>query len=101
MPTAMPEAPFISTFGSLDGKNLGSINVPSKLGIQSTVPWDISAKRFCEYDESRHSVYLIAAKLLGSSSDPKLPWPSIKGCRVENSCAINTIASYAAPSPCG
>ena len=62
MPTAMPEAPFISTFGSLDGKNLGSINVPSKLGIQSTVPWDISVKRFCEYDESRHSVYLYRGK---------------------------------------
>ena len=38
IPTAIPEAPFNNTFGNLDERNFGSIKVPSKFGIQSTVP---------------------------------------------------------------
>ena len=44
-------------------------------------------------DESRASVYRMAANDLGSSGEPKLPWPSTRGWRYENGWAINTIAS--------
>ena len=44
IPTAIPEAPFNKTFGSLSGRNFGSIRVPSKFGIQSTVPSAASSR---------------------------------------------------------
>ena len=38
MPTAMPVLPFSNTFGKRAGSMTGSFRVPSKLGVQSTVP---------------------------------------------------------------
>ena len=38
IPTAIPDAPFNKTLGNLEDRYLGSIKVPSKFGIQSTVP---------------------------------------------------------------
>ena len=38
MPTAIPEVPFSSRLGRRAGRNAGSSSVPSKLGVQSTVP---------------------------------------------------------------
>ena len=101
IPTAIPDVPFKSIIGSFDGKITGSSNEPSKLGCQSTVP-DLSSEinklaKFVNFD----SVYLIAAKDLGSSWDPQLPCPSTKGYLKEKFCAIRTIASYAALSPWG
>ena len=43
MPTAIPEVPFSSRFGSRAGRITGSCSVPSKFGDQSTVPSDSSA----------------------------------------------------------
>jgi hypothetical protein len=49
---------------------------------------------------SRHSVYRYAAG--GSPSiEPKFPWPSTVGWRMEKSCAMRTRASYTLASPCG
>ena len=41
---------------------------------------------------SRTSVYRIAAGL-SPSTEPKLPWPSISGTRMEKVCAMRTMAS--------
>ena len=79
IPTAIPELPLISIFGICDGKNLGSFNVPSKLAIQSAVPFFRSLRSNSEYFVSLDSVYLIAAKDFGSSCVPQLPCPSING----------------------
>ena len=67
MPTAIPDVPFNNIVGILDGKITGSKSEPSKLGCQSTVP-DFSSEisRFAKF-VSFDSVYLIAAKDLGSS----------------------------------
>ena len=35
------------------------------------------------------------------STLPKLPWPSTSIARNENGCAMRTMASYTAVSPCG
>ena len=43
IPTAMPEPPFTKKFGNLVGKTIGSCNVPSKFGCQSTVSLSISS----------------------------------------------------------
>ena len=37
IPTAMPEAPFTSRFGILEGRTVGSFRLSSKLGRKSTV----------------------------------------------------------------
>jgi len=38
MPTAMPVEPFSSTCGTRAGSQAGSLSVPSKFAVQSTVP---------------------------------------------------------------
>ncbi|CCZ52615.1 unknown [Clostridium sp. CAG:75] len=43
IPTAIPEVPFTSRFGYLDGNTVGSFSVSSKFGIKSTVSLPISA----------------------------------------------------------
>ena len=101
IPTAIPEAPFNNIEGNLAGNITGSKSEPSKFGCQSTVP-DFSSDinksaNLVNFD----SVYLIAANDLGSSCDPQLPCPSTRGYLKEKFWAINTIASYAALSPCG
>ena len=35
------------------------------------------------------------------SMEPKLPWPSTSGTRIENGWAKRTIVPYTAKSPCG
>ena len=67
IPTAIPEVPLRRIIGIFAGKITGSSNEPSKFGCQSTVP-DLSSEinklaKFVNFD----SVYLIAAKDLGSS----------------------------------
>ena len=62
------------------------------MSISSIKNWDTL--------ESLVSVYLIAAA--GSpSTEPKLPWPSMRGKLIENSWTILTKASYTDWSPCG
>ena len=101
MPTAIPVVPFNKILGTLDGKIIGSEREPSKLGCQSTVPNLISSSKRFAYAVNLDSVYLIAAKDFGSSCVPQFPCPSTRGYLKEKFCAIKTIASYAALSPCG
>ena len=79
IPTAIPEVPLSKIVGIFDGKITGSRSDPSKLGCQSTVP-DFSSeiRRFAKL-VSLDSVYLIAAKDLGSSCEPQFPCPSTRG----------------------
>jgi hypothetical protein len=44
-------------------------------------------------DAERHSVYRIAAGGSSFPSEPKFPWPSTSGSRMENGCAMRTRAS--------
>ena len=92
MPTAIPDEPFISRFGSFDGSTTGSLSEPSKLSTKSTVSsstsWSISEAMAA----SLHSVYLIAAAE-SPSMLPKLPWPSMIGYRMEKLWAILTSVS--------
>lgn len=44
-------------------------------------------------DAIRHSVYRIAAGGSSLPSEPKFPWPSTIGRRMENGCAMRTSAS--------
>ena len=92
MPTAMPEEPFTSRFGSLLGRTTGSLREPSKLSTKSTVSSSTSWSSSAAIDASLHSVYLIAAAE-SPSMLPKLPWPSIIGYRMEKLCAILTRVS--------
>ena len=43
MPTAMPEEPLTSRFGTLVGRTSGSCSDSSKLGVKSTVSFSMSA----------------------------------------------------------
>ena len=79
IPTAIPELPFTNILGIKEDRNLGSLREPSKLSIHSTVPFFKSCNRRSEYLVSFDSVYLMAAKDLGSSCVPQLPCPSING----------------------
>ena len=45
IPTAMPVVPFNKILGKRAGKVTGSLNVPSKLSCQSTVPCPSSANK--------------------------------------------------------
>ena len=56
MPTAMPVAPLSSTCGRRAGRKAGSFRVPSKLGVQSTVPWAISESSMSANGVRRASV---------------------------------------------
>ena len=56
MPTAMPEVPFSSRFGRRAGRIAGSSSVPSKFGVQSTVPWESSPSSTSAYLVSFASV---------------------------------------------
>ena len=78
IPTAMPDAPFISILGSRAGRTVGSPSESSKFGLKSTVFWSISAKSSSAMGARRASVYRMAAG--GSPSMlPKLPCPVING----------------------
>ena len=55
-PTAMPMEPFSSTTGRRAGSTFGSSSVPSKFGVQSTVPWPSSSSSTSAKRESRASV---------------------------------------------
>ena len=57
MPTAMPLAPLISRFGTRDGRTRGSLVVPSKFGVKSTVSLSMSVSRSSAMRVIRHSVY--------------------------------------------
>ena len=56
MPTAMPVAPFSSTFGRRAGSSDGSSSVPSKFGTQSAVPSPSSESSTSAYRVSLDSV---------------------------------------------
>jgi hypothetical protein len=56
IPTAMPAAPFKSTWGRRAGSMAGSSRLPSKFGIQSTVPSPSSDSSTCAKGVSRDSV---------------------------------------------
>ena len=101
IPTAMPEEPLSSNWGNRAGSTVGSCWLPSKLSAKSTVSLSISSRSASVVSDcSRDSVYRIAAG--GSlSTEPKLPWPSMSGMRIEKSWAIRTRASYTAVSPWG
>ena len=72
MPTAIPDAPLTNKLGILVGKTTGSLRVPSKLSMKSTVSSSKLASISSAIFARRASVYLIAAA--GSSSIlPKLP----------------------------
>ena len=67
IPTAIPEVPFKRIVGIFDGNITGSKSEPSKFGCQSTVPdFNSEISKFAK-SVSFDSVYLIAAKDLGSS----------------------------------
>ncbi len=92
MPTAMPAAPFTSRFGKPDGATEGSESLASKLGTKSTVSRSRSRSISSPIFDIRASVYLYAAA--GSpSTEPKLPWPSMRGCRREKLWAMRTMES--------
>ena len=93
IPTAIPVTPLRMRLGNLEGRNSGSLSVPSKFGFQSVVPWPSSLNINFVYALSFASVYLMAANDFGSSYEPQFPWPMINGYRYEKSCAILTIAS--------
>ena len=78
IPTAIPSVPFKSKFGTLVGNTFGSVKLPSKLGIKSTVSFSISASKSEEIFCILASVYLYAAGE-SPSTDPKLPCPQTKG----------------------
>ena len=100
MPTAMPDAPFMSRLGRRAGSTTGSRSEPSKLSIVSTVSWSRFASISSAGVANRASVYRSAAG--GSPSTlPKLPWPSTSGSRIDHDCAMRTMASYTAASLCG
>ncbi len=98
IPTAIPDEPFTSRFGNLEGRTVGSISCSSKLGLKSTVSLLMSESISIEILESLASVYLIAAGA-SPSLEPKLPCPSTKVYLNEKSCAILTRLSYTAASP--
>ena len=79
----------------------GSIRVSSKFGDKiNSLLINVTLDSSSESLLRRASVYLYAAG--GSpSSEPKFPCPSIIGILRENVCAILTIVSYTAVSPCG
>jgi hypothetical protein len=52
----MPSDPFTSRFGNLDGSTVGSLTVPSKLSIMSTVSLSRSISRSLAILESLASV---------------------------------------------
>ena len=92
IPTAIPEAPFMISAGTLVGNTVGSIIVSSKLSWKSTVSLSMSDKRSSDIFCILASVYLIAAGL-SPSTDPKLPCPSTKLYLRLHSWAILTIVS--------
>ena len=99
-PTAMPLAPLTSRLGNLPGSIFGSSILSSKLGLHVTVSLSRSRSSSSASGLILASVYLIAAG--GSpSAEPKLPCPSTSFIRIENGCAILTIAPYTELSPCG
>ena len=93
MPTAIPVEPFSSNCGMRAGITVGSCWEPSKLSMKSTVSLSMSSSKLSVVSAlSRDSVYRMAAG--GSlSTEPKLPWPSMSGMRMEKSCAMRTSAS--------
>jgi hypothetical protein len=56
MPTAMPVEPLSSTCGTREGSHDGSLSVPSKFGVQSTVPWSTSSSSSSAIGVRRDSV---------------------------------------------
>ena len=56
MPTAIPDEPFTSRFGNLDGSTRGSLRVSSKFGSQSTVSFSISRSISSDMRAMRASV---------------------------------------------
>ena len=99
-PTAMPLAPLTSRLGKRPGSILGSSMLSSKLGLHVTVSLSRSRRSSSARGLILASVYLIAAG--GSpSTEPKLPCPSTSFMRMENGCAILTIAPYTELSPWG
>ena len=93
IPTAMPAEPFSNSWGRRAGSTVGSCWEPSKLSLKSTVSLSMSSSRLSVVSAcKRDSVYRMAAG--GSlSTEPKLPWPSINGARIEKSWAMRTRAS--------
>jgi hypothetical protein len=57
IPTAIPDEPFTSRFGSFDGSTVGSRSRPSKLGDQFTVSRSRSASISTATGARRASVY--------------------------------------------
>ena len=62
------------------------------MSLKSTVSFSISSRISSAILESLTSVYLMAAGE-SPSMEPKLPCPSMRGYRSENSCTILVIAS--------
>ena len=56
MPTAMPEEPLMSRFGTLVGRTIGSWSDSSKFGVKLTVSLSMSARSSWAILESRASV---------------------------------------------
>ncbi len=92
IPTAIPDEPFTSRFGTRHGRTVGSLVEVSKFGMKSTVSFSRSVSRASAYLVSRASVYRIAAGE-SPSTEPKLPCPSTRGERYENGWAILTSVS--------
>ena len=92
IPTAIPDAPLSSRFGSLAGRSTGSCRLASKLSTKSTVSSSRLTSISSAAELSRASVYRIAAG--GSLSTlPKFPCPSTSCTRIEKSWAMRTMAS--------
>ena len=78
IPTAIPELPLISRFGTFAGRTVGSSKRPSKLGVKTTVSLSMSSRSSIARAVRRASVYRYAAAE-SPSTDPKFPWPSTRG----------------------
>ena len=101
MPTAIPEEPLTSRFGSAEGRTVGSRSRSSKFGAWSTVFLSMSPRSWLAKPASRALGVAVGGRGVAVDRPPKLPWPSTSGYRSENPCAIRTSESYTAPSPWG
>ncbi len=101
IPTAIPVLPDTSMLGTWNGRNVGSVSVPSKLGINLSLKYERSFIHTSSvYLDILASVYRIAAAPEPSTA-PKLPCPSTSGIGSFQFCAIFTSPSYIELSPWG
>jgi hypothetical protein len=92
MPTAIPPAPLTRRFGKFGRQHRRFAVAAVVVGLEiDGILVDVVEQRLRDLGQ-RDSVYRMAAAV-SPSTEPKLPWPSISGTRMEKSCARRTSAS--------